>query len=298
MKQPPGVRKKGAAHIVVHPMIRRAARAARMARIVMGSPPYAAPGHFYSPLTSRADVSRDRRWAPPAGVDLREAAQLELCARLRPWLEQPPPGPRYVPGNPMFGPADTAVYRAMLHYLQPGQIIEVGAGHSTAAALDESAAAGRPGLPITCIEPFPSVLAGLLRPGDRRRVTLLASPAQDVPLDTYRRLAAGDVLFIDSSHVVKAGSDVVWLLLHVLPALAPGVVVHVHDVFWPFEYPAAWRRERRDWTEDYLLHAFLIGNAGWEILFFPSWLWQAHPDQVPARIAADQPDSIWLRKTG
>ncbi len=88
----------------------------------------------------------------------------------------------------------------------------------------------------------------------------------------------------------------VWLFLHVLPQLAPGVVVHVHDVFWPFEYPAEWLREHRDWTENYLLHAFLIGNASWEILFFSSWFWRCHPDLVPQRLASEQPGSIWLRR--
>jgi hypothetical protein len=127
---------------------------------------------------------------------------------------------------------------------------------------------------------------------------LLRQPVQEVPLDLFTELGAGDILFIDSSHVAKAGSDVCWLLLHVLPRLRPGVVVHLHDVFWPFEYPAAWLGEHRDWTEDYLLHAFLSGNVGWEILWFSSWLWRCHPEVVPAHLLADDPGSIWLRKHG
>ena len=107
----------------------------------------------------------------------------------------------------------------------------------------------------------------------------------------------GDVLFIDSTHVVKPGSDVVWLFLHVLPRLAPGVVVHVHDIFWPFEYPPEWLAERRDWTESYLLHAFLAGNREWEILLFSSWLWARHPELVPSRLDG-VPGNIWLRKLG
>lgn len=72
--------------------------------------------------------------------------------------------------------------------------------------------------------------------------------------------------------------------------------MHLHDVFWPFEYPAAWLREHRDWTENYLLHAFLIGNADWQIMLFSSWLWQRHPELVPDGIAAEYPGSIWLRR--
>jgi hypothetical protein len=72
--------------------------------------------------------------------------------------------------------------------------------------------------------------------------------------------------------------------------------VHLHDVFWPFEYPATWLREQRDWTEDYLLHAFLIGNTSWEIMLFSSWLWRCHPERVPEHLVAQEPSSIWLRR--
>jgi hypothetical protein len=83
----------------------------------------------------------------------------------------------------------------------------------------------------------------------------------------------------------------------VLPRLAPGVAVHVHDIFWPFTYPSAWLHERRDWNEAYLLQAFLSGNAGWEIALFSSWLWRCHPEAVPPPLRTDHPGSIWLRKT-
>jgi hypothetical protein len=265
-------------------------------RAVIARPPYVVPGHFYSPLTSRDDVEQALKGAPVVGVDLHEEAQLSLAERLQSVLSQPPPGPRYTVRNRMFGPADTAVYRAMLHHLQPRQIIEVGSGNSTAVVLDEAEAGGIPDVKITCIDPFPGVLQQMLRQGDARRISILAEPAQAVSVDQYRRLAAGDVLFIDSSHVAKAGSDVSWLMLHVMPTLAPGVVVHLHDVFWPFEYPVTWLQQHRDWNESYLLHAFLIGNEGWEILLFPSWLWRCHPGSVPQHIATEEPGSIWLRK--
>lgn len=118
------------------------------------------------------------------------------------------------------------------------------------------------------------------------------------PLSLDEEPDPGDLLFIDSSHVAKAGSDVCWLLLHVLPRLKPGAVVHLHDIFWPFEYPAAWLREHRDWTEDYLLNAFLPGNTSWEILWFSSWIWRCHSEVVPEHLRAADPGSIWLRKRG
>jgi len=281
---------------VTSPLLHRCIRTARAVRAVVAQPPYVAPGHFYSPLTSAGDVDRALRPADAVGVDLSQQRQLSLAAALRPVLEQPLPGPRYVADNSMYGPGDAAVYRGMLRQIRPRNIVEVGSGFSTAVALDEAESGELSGLKITCIEPYPDRLLGLLSAGDRDRVTLVRSPVQDTDLELYRGLGPDDVLFIDSTHVVKAGSDVSWLILQVLPRLAPGVIVHVHDIFWPFEYPAAWLREHRDWTENYLVHAFLIGNADWEIMLFSSWLWQEHPEMVPDRLAAEHPGSLWLRR--
>ncbi len=278
-------------------LIHRAVSTARTVRAVVARPPYVPPGHFYSPLTAEADRSRALGWTEVPGVDLAEDRQLSLAAELAPKLAEPAPGPRYVAANDMYGPADAAVYRAMLAHLRPARVMEVGSGYSTAVALDEAEASREiAALEITCIEPFAGRLLSIMSESDRRRLTLLRKPVQDVDPATYQRLGPGDVLFVDSTHVVKAGSDVVWLFLHVLPRLTPGVVVHVHDVFWPFEYPAHWLRQRRDWTEAYLVHAFLAGNASWEILFFSSWFWRCHPELVPPPLAREEPGSIWLRK--
>jgi predicted O-methyltransferase YrrM len=275
----------------------RAHQTARAVAAAFQAPPYVKPGHYYSPLTGRDDIRRALSWPDVPGVTLNEVAQLELAAAAESVLASRAPGPRYREGdgNEMFGAADAAVYRVMLGALRPSRIIEAGSGFSTAVALDEAAADPRlTGLEMTCIEPYPARLRRLLRPGDA--VTVVEQPVQDVPLETFERLGAGDILFIDSSHVAKAGSDVTWLLLHVLPRLAAGVAVHVHDIFWPFTYPAHWLAERRDWNEAYFLHAFLAGHDSWEILLFASWLWQLHPEVVPARLADDQPGSLWLRK--
>ena len=267
----------------------------RAVTAVVASPPYVRPGHFYSPLTSGEDIRRALAWQDVPGVELNESSQLAFAASIRSVLEAPEPGPRYRGPADMFGPADAAVYRAMLGYLQPSRVIEVGSGFSTAVALDEADAnPSLAGLQITCIEPYPERLLALLRSSDQ--VTLLRCPVQDVPLEDFEKLGAGDALFIDSSHVAKAGSDVTWLLLRVLPRLASGVAVHLHDIFWPFTYRPDWLAERRDWNEAYFLHAFLSGNVGWEILLYASWLWHQHPEMVPARIADEQPGSIWLRK--
>jgi methyltransferase family protein len=263
---------------------------------VAARPPYVPPGHYYSPLSSRDDAERAVRSPGTApGVDLREEGQTQLARDFAAMLAQPLPGPRYVPENRMYGPADAAVYRAMLRRYRPRQVIEAGSGYSTAVALDEAGAL--PGLRVTCIEPYPDRLLGLLRPGDWERTELTRQPVQDVPLSRYEVLGPGDMLVVDSTHVVKPGSDVAHLVLEVFPRLRSGVLVHVHDVFWPFTYPARWLREGRDWTEAYLLQAFLVGNTSWEVAFFSSWVWARHPELVPEHLVKERPGSLWLRKT-
>jgi hypothetical protein len=101
-----------------------------------------------------------------------------------------------------------------------------------------------------------------------------------VPIEVFDVLDDGDILFIDSTHVSKPGSDVNWLFFRVLPRLKPGVVIHVHDIFYPFEYHNDWLTERRSWNESYLLRSFLSYNNTFQITFFSSWIWQEHPEVV------------------
>ncbi|HEY0640481.1 MAG TPA: class I SAM-dependent methyltransferase [Pseudonocardiaceae bacterium] len=291
--------------------MRSIARGVRGAAAALRRPLWVPPGHYYSPIAGPSDVDRalaragDTGAAVP-GVDLRADAQRALVTELAPlWADLPDELPmtaatgwRYHQVNAMFGLADAAVYSAMLRHLRPRRVIEVGSGFSSAIALD-TADRWLPEVSFTFVEPYPERLLGLLDERDRARTTLLRAPVQDVPLSTYDALCPGDLLFVDSTHVSKAGSDVNWLVFEVLPRLADGVVVHFHDVFWPFEYPREWLREGRGWTENYLLRAFLAYNTRFEILLFNSWLWQAERELVARTLPAtlDQhPGGIWLRK--
>ena len=249
---------------------------------VFRRPPHRPPGHFYSPLTARSDTDRALSWldtpsvAELPGLDLGPESQLQLVSDLKPMLAEPFDGPRYSPHNEMFLQADAAVYRAVLRHFKPKRVIEVGSGYSTALALD-TADAHLDGLDLTCIKPYTEARLNILHDGDSGRLTLMPNPfrtSQSTCTETCRMETS---CFIDSTHVAKAGSDVIWLFFQVLPRFSPGVIVHVHDVFWPFEYPREWLIEGRDWTEDYLLRAFLTNNARWEVLLFASWLWKQHP---------------------
>ncbi|MBS2964525.1 class I SAM-dependent methyltransferase [Actinocrinis puniceicyclus] len=278
-------------------VLRRTVRTLRAAGGAVSQPPFVPNGHFYSPVNGPADVARGLSTITELpGVDLREPAQLELFGTLLPLFEEAPYR-RYRAGagsgNSMYEAADALVYRAFVRHLKPRRVIEVGAGFSTAMLLD-TADQYLPALEVTCIEPYPDRLNSLLLAEDK--VKLIAAPVQDVPVEVFTQLEPGDVLFIDSTHVAKAGSDVLWLFLHVLPRLAPGVVVHVHDIFWPFEYPAQWLREGRSWNEDYLVHAFLCHNQAWRIELFSSWLWHRHSEAVPQLLRGQEPGALWLRR--
>ncbi|BBY59329.1 class I SAM-dependent methyltransferase [Mycolicibacterium sarraceniae] len=243
-------------------------------------------------MNSSDDIERALRWPAEApGIDLREAEQLALFRDLVPLFDGVPE--RRYKTNGMYGPADASLYQAMVRHLSPQRVVEVGSGYSTAKLLD-TAEYLLPDLRVTCVEPYPDRLLALLKSGDKVDVTVC--PVQDADMEIFTSLEDSDILFIDSTHVAKAGSDVVWLFLHVLPRLRKGVVVHVHDIFWPFEYPAQWHNEGRNWNEDYFLHAFLCNNSAWRIEVFSSWLWHRHSELVPSDLRAESPGSIWLRR--
>jgi predicted O-methyltransferase YrrM len=280
--------------VYVRGQLQHIVRSIRAVRVGLTRPPWVSPGHYYSPISSAEDVDRALSWPADApGVDLRVDEQISLMRDLD---LSPPGGPRWSAkeSNNMYGVADSTIYAAMLRKLRPQSVIEVGSGYSTAVLLDV-AAADDFAIDVTCIEPYPKRLESLLIAADD--VTVLREPVQEVPVSYFESLRAGDVLFIDSTHVAKAGSDVCWLLLRVLPTLKPGVLVHVHDVFWPFTYPESWLREGRDWNESYLLNALLIDTTRWEIALFSSWLWRNRPDIVPPDLRNEQPGSIWVRRT-
>jgi predicted O-methyltransferase YrrM len=280
--------------VYVRGQLQHIVRTIRAIRVGIARPPWVSPGHYYSPISSAEDVDRALSWpADVPGVDLRADAQISLMRELD---LSPPAGPRWSAkeSNNMYGVADSTIYAGMLRRFRPHAVIEVGSGYSTAVLFD-IAAADEFETEVTCIEPYPERLESLLVAADD--VTLLREPVQEVPVSFFKSLRAGDILFIDSTHVAKAGSDVCWLLLRVLPTLASGVLVHIHDVFWPFTYPERWLREGRDWNESYLLNALLIDTTRWEIVLFSSWLWQSRPDLVPLNLRTAQPGSIWIRRT-
>lgn len=270
---------------------------------------FSPPGHFYSPLPSDAEVAEAYArggFGPPfAGVDLAGTEQLALLEKLavhyagQPFPEKAAPGRRYFLDNPSYGHFDGLMLYCMLRHLSPRRIIEVGSGFSSAAMLDTNELAMDGRMELTFIDPDMTRLRALLRPDDAGRVHLIEKRVQEVPLEVFARLGDGDVLFIDSSHVSKIGSDVNRLYFDVLPALARGVHVHIHDVAGNLEYPREWFAEGRAWNEQYLLRAFLMFNRTFRIELFTGWLFDHHRAFFDAHMplcARGGGGQIWLRR--
>lgn len=271
-----------------------------------------APGHFHSPVPDAEDVARaiafsERPVASLPGIDLGVDRQRDLLEELRPLYGTVPfrperqPGLRYSFDNPAYSYSDAIFLYLLIRHRRPRRIIEVGSGYSSCVMLDTNDLFFGGGMGLTFIEPHPEGLHGLMLPGDRDRVTVLARPLQGVGLDLFRELEAGDILFVDSSHVSKAGSDVNWLFFEILPLLKEGVAVHFHDVFATLEYPAAWLNAGRYWNEQYLLRAFLQYNSAFRVLLFNTLLEERMPDWFEAHMPdclKNPGGSIWLERTG
>ncbi len=268
------------------------------------------PGHFYSPLPSRAEVARAFAEAPseplfPA-IELHASEQDALLERFagfygeQPFPEQPREGWRFHLRNPSYGCFDAIMLWSMLRTLGTRRVIEVGSGFSSAAMLDLNEHVFGRRMELTFIDPDMARLRPLLKPEDLGGVTLREQRVQEVPLEVFDALRDGDVLFIDSSHVSKIGSDVNHLFFRVLPRLAPGVRVHVHDVAGNLDYPREWLDEGRAWNEQYLLRAFLMYNRAFAVELFTGWLFNRRHAFLREHLplcAEGGGGQIWLRRT-
>jgi hypothetical protein len=265
------------------------------------------PGHFYSPIPDLSETRLEdcipAAWDSLEGVDLNNDLQIHMFDKLAPLAREiglpreADPSWRYRRDNPNFPIGDALMLGAFLRHLRPSRFVEVGSGWSTGLALDVSERFFGSSLEITSIEPYPELLQQTIRADDQIRI--IDSNVQDVPLAEFRCLQENDVLLVDCSHVVKFGSDVVHLMTRVLPSLSPGVVICIHDMWWPFEYPLEWIEGGRAWTELYLVHAFLLYNSEFEILFFNDWFGKPHHDLVERSLPEmleSAGASLWLRR--
>jgi hypothetical protein len=253
------------------------------------------PIHYYEPLPDFRCITPEqtqRKRDYPA-IDFRWDDQLRLLGELESYVDDLPESDLI---NDYFSGLDAVVYYSLIRQLKPRRIIEIGGGNSTRIA-NKALAANQSGR-LTCIEPYPEERLN----GSTFGVHLITKRVEELDVSFFSALEANDILFIDSSHTVKFGSDVCYEFLEILPALKRGVWVHVHDIFFPHDYPAEWLLKRRlALNEQYFLEAFLAFNHDFEIALSNYWLQLEYLSDA-ARVCpkalspGPSPSSFWMRR--
>jgi hypothetical protein len=266
---------------------------------------------YYSPVPDLdalpADVW-DRRTAM-RGIPFDTAAQVEFAeSELRPYvseLDAPSTDARdgrFFFDNRHYESGDAEIAYAMVRRFRPERVVELGSGFSTLVLAEACRANEREGHPssLQANDPYPR---GVITEPVLGLSEVLERPAQEIPVSEFEALDRDDILFVDTTHVVKLGGDVNYIVLEVLPVLRPGVVVHFHDIWLPDEYHRALTEILgMHWTEQYLLQAFLAGNRDFEVLFAAHAVSTEHPrrfrELLPRYTGATYPSGFWLRRAG
>ncbi len=243
--------------------------------------------HYYSPVPDAADHGPgywDETSSMP-GVDLGLERGLSILQdvvpahidgfRARFPLHQEA-GQDFFLLNGTYMAIDAHVYWCLIHHHRPRRIVEIGAHASTMVSTTAVESGGQECL-ITVIEPYPS---DFLMREDGRTIKLLTKKVQDVELALFQELEAGDILFIDSTHVLREGSDVQYEYLEILPRLKPGVLVHFHDISLPRRYPKVYFDNKMFWNEQYLLQAFLAFNSRFDVIWAGNAMMLSHEDRM------------------
>ena len=248
------------------------------------------PGHYYSPIIDVEEIKKreDEIWAEIEvdgikAIDLNTESQKALITNLSKYYVELPfknhsqTHIRYHFENGMYSYTDGILLYSMIRHLKPKRIIEVGSGHSSALMMDVNQFFFNNEIFLSFIEPNPERLYGAISEEDKSRVKIIVKQVQEVDISFFETLKKGDILFIDSTHISKCGSDVNYILFKILPVLSAGVFIHFHDIFYPFEYPKGWVYGGRNWNENYILKAFLMNNQNYKIRLFSHYIHIHHP---------------------
>jgi len=268
-------------------------------------------GHFYSPIPSVEDVisKKEKIWTVKTktkGINYNDAEHINILENIFPKyiinFDYPDDGPDddeltfFYNKNSQFSWLDSRSLFALLQHVRPKNIIEVGSGYSTLLMNDINKRFLDSSVSITCIEPYPrSFLMGA-----GMNINLKKSFVQDINLDFFSQLGENDILFIDSSHISKIGSDVNYLYLEVLPNLNPGVIIHIHDIFLPNEYKFEWIESGIFFNEQYLVQMMLSYSSRYEIIFTSNYAHVAHRKLLAQALKVNEEatfggGSMWIR---
>ena len=260
------------------------------------------PAHYYAPVPNVIELERNvDLWAKPsamAGIDIDLDAQIDNLRRVcTPFLAEVRGNPHYrhainqpfrTGRSRFFGYIEAQVLHTVIRSYKPACVLEIGGGvpsHCNAAAIARNGT-GR----ITCIEPDP---VDLIKQLVSEHFELITRPVQDVPLDYFTQLQPNDIVFIDTNHAVKAGGEVNYIVLEILPILPPGVVVQIHDINLPYDYDRDVLHAFLHPNETALVAAFLACNARYKILFALSMLHYARRYEMQSVLPEYQPESDW-----
>lgn len=232
------------------------------------------PVHFTSPIPSVHNLGPEvsTKVHSCKGLDLNGDGQLAMMRDLFPKYAA-----EYTPAvNSGLSRVDAFVLYALVRARKPRTFIEIGAGESTLVTLratERNAAEGFP-CEVTAIDPYPpKYLREITTPGFK----LVVSKVEDIPEPEFD---GADILFIDSSHVAKVGSDVNYEILNLVPRVKVGALVHWHDIMIPVDYPASFFREGAFWNESYMVHAFMLFNSAFKTLWAARYAQIVHGDEL------------------
>jgi len=252
------------------------------------------PGHFYSPIPSLETLERHLENANQPfpstlpDINLNVQGQLDLLEQFKqvsntiPFPLTEDPAYRYFYENGYYFYADAITLFCMLNTFKPTRLIEIGSGFSSFLSLDTNDLCLNQQIRMDFIEPYPDRLLTKLKPHDLVQHTLHQKAVQDVDLALFTELNAGDILLVDSTHVSKLNSDVNHILFNILPVLKPGVFIHFHDIFYPFENCIDFYKWPSFWNEVYMLRSFLMNNDAYKIRFFCDFMRHFHADALEA----------------
>lgn len=270
--------------------------------------------HYYSPIPSTHELDNHvwRKQKYTSGIDFNDNEQVKLLSRFRKnykseydkfplFRKKGGSNTVFYLNNGFFESVDGEILYSMIRHFKPSRVIEIGAGYSTlvtASALVQNKNLDDKHSTFYSFEPYPQDFLNQKIDGLTR---LKKIKAQNIPLSKFKTLKKNDILFIDSSHVAKIGSDVLYEYLEVLPNLEKGVIIHIHDIFLPSEYPRHWIvKHHRFSTEQYLLHAFLVFNDRFKVLWGSQYMQQNHPKALRKSFnsygKSFAPESFWIQK--
>jgi len=269
---------------------------------------YVAQPHFYNPIPEERHILSSECYCkkpyPCHGIDFNDKNQLLLCEQLSEFVPEIKELAKDIldpQKNQSFLDMDLEFLYGMIRVLKPQRFIEVGAGWSSLIAMQAIGRNRQEGHKCEhiIIEPYPRKC---FQEHFAKASQYIEKPVQEVPFGIFDSLRRNDILFIDTSHVAKYGSDVNYIYFHIIPRVKPGCYIHIHDIFIPDDYPEEWiHNDKVYFNEQYLVMAFLMYNSQFKIRLAAQYMSQKYKDKLialfPRFHRSFSPGSLWIQRS-